>query len=295
MESELRLLVQEWEFNLRARNLSPATLRSYLESANLLVDHMDRSGVTAASGMSRLEMEKWLISMGDVVSPGTVLTRFRAVRVFVNWLVEAEEIERSPMAKMREPRVEQRPPAVISDEDATELLKSCSGKSFEDRRDHLLLRFLLDTGCRISEAIGLGVGDVDTATRTAIVMGKGRKARIVPLGNKTAAAYLAYLRERRKHRYAESNALFLGQRGPLLYNAAYKIIRDRGAAVGLSVHPHQTRHSFANNWLRSGGSEGDLQSIGGWNSNVVMRRYGSSAAAERARVAHRRLSPGDRL
>jgi site-specific recombinase XerD len=190
-------------------------VRSYLDSANLLVDHLDLSGVTSASSASRLDIEKWLIGMGDVVSPGTVLTRFRAVRVFWNWLVEAEEIERSPMARMREPRVEQRPPAVISDSDATRLLRSCSGKTLEERRDHLLLRFLLDTGCRISEAIGLRVDDVDTATRTALVMGKGRKACVVPIGNKTAAAHLAYLRERRKHRCTESDALFLGQRGPL--------------------------------------------------------------------------------
>ncbi len=296
MSSELALLVEEWEYHLRAKNLSPATVESYLEAAALLDDFLVGMGITDIADIDQRAIEKFLIAQSERLSPGTVLTRFRSLRVLFNWIVsDAEELERSPMAKMKEPKGAQSPPDVPNDADVRRLLKSLNGKDFTDRRDLALLRFMFDTGCRIGEAVSLRTADVDTRAGVALVYGKGRKARVAPFGAKTAAAILAYQRERRKQRLADLEDLFIGQRGPLTYNAGYRIITERAKAVGLRLHPHQTRHWFAHTWLRDGGNEGDLRAIGGWESNVVMRRYGASAAAERARDAHKRMSPGDRL
>jgi site-specific recombinase XerD len=295
MESELSIIAVEWSYSLRAKNLYPATIRSYLEAARLLDEHLTANGVTELADIRPRDIEKFLIAQSEKVSSGTVLTRFRSLRVLFNWLVEQDEIEHSPMAKLREPRTDRRPPDVPSDDDVRRLLKSMNGKSFADRRDLALHRLLFDTGCRIGEALNLSVTDVDERAGVAVVTGKGRKSRVVPIGNKAAQALLAYRRERRRNRYADLDAFFLGQRGPLTYNAAYRIIRERADAVGIRLHPHQTRHWLAHTWLRDGGTEGDLRAIGGWESNVVMRRYGASAASERARDAHKRLSPGDRV
>ncbi len=294
-DSDLGLLVAEWEYHLRARNLSPATIKSYLEAAHLLDDFLVAQGVTDLDAIERRHIEKFLIQQSERLAPGTVLTRFRSLRVLFNWLVDSEEIDRSPMARMKEPRGEQRPPSVPKDEDVARLLKSINGRTFDDRRDLALLRFLFDTGTRINEAITLRVEDIDVRDGVALVYGKGRKARVVPFGAKTAAAILAYQRERRRHRYADLEQLFIGQRGPISYHAAYRIVRGRAEKVGIRLHPHQTRHWLAHVWLRDGGNEGDLRAIGGWNSENVMRRYGASAASERARAAHRQRSPGDRV
>ncbi len=73
------------------------------------------------------------------------------------------------------------------------------------------------------------------------------------------------------------------------------IVQRRAVQAALKdVHPHTFRHTFAHQWRVNGGIDSDLMAFGGWRSPQMLQRYGASAAAQRAREAHRRLSPGDR-
>ncbi|WP_031526335.1 tyrosine-type recombinase/integrase, partial [Streptomyces sp. NRRL F-5123] len=202
--------------------------------------------------VSRAHCEAFQAWMVQTRSPATGLNKHKALQQFFKWLRDdEEEIDRSPMDRVRQPKIPQKLVPVMRDAETSKVLQTCKGKAFLQLRDEAVIRLYYNTGARLSEVGNLALADIDLATESVRYHGKGSKDRRVRFGPKTARALSRYLRARAKHRGADLPDLWLADRGArrLAPNGIKIMIKRRGAAAGLTgVHAHRWRHNFAHEW-----------------------------------------------
>jgi site-specific recombinase XerD len=295
----LDLLVTSFGRHLRARNLSPKTVEIYVGASNTLATWLtSETDVQSWDEVRKAHLEEWVGELLVTRSAGHASNQYRAVQQLFKWLTTEEEISSNPMATMSPPKVEEKLIPVLADDQLRALFATCKGRDFVDRRDLAILRLFTATGIRLAEMAGLRYvngdpdrTDIDLDQRLARVVGKGRRERLVRFDAGTSLAIDRWLRSRATSKLAHLPALWLAEknRGALTKNGIYQMVVRRGEQIGLDLNPHMFRHTLAHRYLARHGAEGDLMEIAGWKSPQMVRRYGASAKAERARTAYDRI------
>ncbi|MFB1297341.1 tyrosine-type recombinase/integrase [Mycobacterium sp. pW049] len=292
---ELRPLLDSWELSLRAVNKSPTTITSYKRGVRLFIEWCERTE-------HRAELTRPLVQtyIAELIEEGkeanTVRLRLAALRAFARWLVEEAELSDDPLVGIKQPKIPTKVVEALTDDQLRDLIAACKGKGLRDRRDEAIVRLMAETGIRSNELIALAVSDLDLQRGLVTIRrGKGAKGRIAPFGPQTAAALDRYLRMRRSHKLADTDALWVGVGGKsFAYFGLNDTLRDRATRAGIGgFHLHLLRHTFATRWLRSNGSEGGLMAVAGWSSRSMVDRYTGASASERAAVEARGLGLGD--
>lgn len=284
------MIGNRYERSLVAGNKTPATIRSYVDSLVLLSAYLDGRGADLL-GCSADDVSDWLADGQPRWTPSSMSSYFRRAKTFFGWLVKRELRDDNPMAKLDSPS--QRPPHVpVPHADHVQALLDsvAKDKTLLGRRDYAMLRLLCAIGTpRATELVTLTLANTDMRHDRITVVGKGRKTRTIPYGDKTATALMLYLRERNKRPGADKIAetFIAGKRlEPMTRSGLQQMIDRRCDAAGLPrLHPHAFRHFTAALYFgEHGGSERHAMKLFGWDSALMAKRYGD-AAAEQAAIA----------
>jgi integrase/recombinase XerC len=264
------------------RRLSAHTVSSYTRDLAALVAYCDRSGVGHWSAVDDAHVRAFAARCHAAgLSPRSVQRRLSAVRSFYEFLLrEAQEsrtrgsaagvadpdlrsIRANPAREVRAPRGAKRLPETLDADQMARLLEIPEGEPLAIR-DRAIMELLYSSGLRLAELVGLDLGHLDLRDRTVHVLGKGRKARLVPVGRVAVRALERWLAERASLVGAQEPALFVGRSGRRLGRRALELrIVHWARRQGLDQHvyPHLFRHSFASHLLESGAELRGVQEL----------------------------------
>lgn len=282
----------EWE-----RNLSLSTLRAYRREVLAFVDFAvsDVAAPTPAEVTPRTARAYLAHLHSRRLAPRSVARALACLRTYFNFLVAEGVAASNPAAAVPHPRGPQATPAVADRYAIEELLDGFSDTP-AGRRDRAVAELLYAAGLRVSELVGLDLGDVSSSQRTLRVRGKGRKERIVPFGRQAAAALEAYLPVRARWRCQvgdEDEPLFVNQRGGRLSDRSVRRLLDaavRRTADLAHLHPHALRHAFATHLLEAGMDLRAIQELLGHSSLATTQVYTKVDLAHLMEV-HRQSHP----
>lgn len=305
-------LIEYYEVCNRAEGKSPKTIswysanlksfRNYLKSRHLpdSLDNIDtkllREYVLYLMKRTRYTGHPYTPAKTELLSSATIHGHVRTLRAFFNWLVREGLAENNPAKELKPPKVTRKVVSTLSDEEIRAILNTFS-ISPSDARNQTLFMILLDTGLRIGELVNLKMDDVHMDEGYLKVMGKGKKERIVPIGNNAQRALQRYLfRFRPKPTNPVTDNVFLSVSSKALTENSMKLMFTRlSKRSGVCrLHAHLCRHTFATRFLINGGDVFTLQQILGHSTLTMVSHYVNLASSHIA-IQHQKYSPLDRI
>jgi len=296
-EEYLRVLANE-------RGASEHTLRAYRRELHQFAAWITTHGALSVDRIEHTDIRAYLGSLYDRgLSKASAARALAAIRSWFKWLTFRGYVEQNAAALVATPKLPKHLPRVPSIEQLNRVMNSVDDTAASwPARDRAILELLYGCGIRNAELTGLDLDDIQWANEVILIRGKGRKQRLVPLGDAAAQALRAYLAERKEllavadspaHR--ETPAIFVNLRLRGINNSSQarlttrsvgRIVKRIAIERGLpaDVHPHTLRHAFGTHLLEEGADLRAIQELLGHERLSTTQRYTQITVAQLEKV-----------
>ena len=256
MKKNINLIEKYIEFIFAQKNLAKNTIMSY---ENDLSEFAKFIGCNDFLDLNVNQFKKYVGYLSKNFSPSSHSRKLSSVKNFFLYLYDLKLVNNTPMDLIDFPKLPKKIPKFLSELEVNRLIeKSYEDQSFKGLRTTLLIEILYATGIRVSELVGISLGDISDNYSSIIIRGKGGKQRIVPLFGKVKTVlkrYVAFLNQFKR----STKSLFLfpsnSKLGHLTRNRFFQILKKLGKEIHLDLNrisPHVLRHSFASHLLSRG-------------------------------------------
>lgn len=276
--------------------LAASSLASYRRDLAAWARWLAGEGRKPLLAAERGDVERFLAMQFRVQAKTTsIARRLSSLRRFYRLQLAQGTIAADPTLRVRAPKLPRRLPKSLSEEQVGALLEAPDPETTLGLRDRAMLETLYATGLRVSELVGLKLGQVSFDAGFVRVLGKGNKERLVPLGEEAVAWLTRYLARARAElaRDGKSDAVFItARRGPLTRQAFWQLVKRYAVKAGIaaSLSPHTLRHAFATHLLNNGADLRVVQMLLG-HADITTTTIYTHVARERLKQLHARHHP----
>jgi integrase/recombinase XerC len=264
--------------SLQQRNASPNTILAYTKDLTSFVTYI---GEVKPSEVDHVRIRGYLSDLYDKgLGKTSVARHLAAVRSFYKWMAREGMVKQNPASLVSTPKLPKKLPRVPTMEEINTVLDADMPENAAfPERDAVILELLYGCGLRNSELIGINLDNIHWSNEAILVRGKGKKERIVPLGETAAEAIREYLPKRQellKSKKKTNPALLLNLRGTRLTTRSVgRIVKQIAIARGLpaDIHPHTLRHAFGTHMLEEGADLRAIQELLGHERLSTTQRY----------------------
>ena len=241
------------------KNASPHTITAYQKDLEDFFIYLKNENLKETS-IDHLDVRRYLMYLRQQgISNSSMARKLSSLRSYYHFLVRENVLEDNPLTLVSSPKETKKLPQYVHYEDLRELL-TVPDRTPGGLRDRAIMEILYGGGLRVSELCSLHLDQIIFPIRSLKVMGKGRKERLVPLGDYALDALKDYLEKGRpmlvKAENLNETAVFLNQRnGHGITDRAIRDILDKYVlqmSKTLKISPHMLRHSYATHMLENG-------------------------------------------
>jgi tyrosine recombinase XerC len=273
------------------KNYSSHTILNYQID---LDDFKNFIGLMHPQDVTYLVLRKFLAHLKEKnYTKRTVARKVATLRSFFKFLCREGYIKNNPASALSTPKLDKKLPLFLSEEEVRTLIESASEDDVWGRRDRAILEVLYSTGMRVGELVNLNMEDIDFIGSATKVSGKGKKERMLPIGEKALVSIRYYLDVLPQRLKEKNKALFINKRMTRISDRSVRRIVNKYinlTSKRSGISPHTLRHSFATHLLDRGADLRSVQELLG-HANLSTTQIYTHITTQRLKEAYEKAHP----